>query len=94
MERQTSNLEILEYLKEYFSREDTKDLRFFQGLASLNLVKHVPVVNALGEKLYSLVEDNFNEESIKTLANLKQSIIDEQDIEELNQNTRQDNTAQ
>jgi hypothetical protein len=83
-QRKISNLEILEHLKEYFSREDTAYLRFFQGLATLNLVKHVPVVNALGEQLYSLVEDNFNEESIKTLANLKQSIDEENKVSEDN----------
>ena len=70
MERQSANIEICDKLKEFFSKEENKDLRFFQGLTATKLVKHVPVSNALGVMLYSLVEDNFNEESLITLNNL------------------------
>ena len=68
--RFNANIELCDKLKEFFSKEENKDLRFFQGLISLNLMKMIPVVNALGEPLCSYVEDNFNEESIETLKKL------------------------
>jgi hypothetical protein len=63
MTRQEANLEIVKKLEEFFSKPEHKDVRFFQGLTSMNLFvqQYDDRLNVTG------IEDPFFQESVKTL---------------------------
>ena len=70
MARFNANIEICNRLKEFFGKEENKDLRFWQGLTALELLKHFEVDNDFVSSNFMAIEDNFNEESLVTLKKL------------------------
>lgn len=68
MPRFNANIEICNKLMEFFSKEENKDLRFFQGLQILKLQK-----SQVGHMTSAMVIlDNFHEESLITLKKMKE----------------------
>lgn len=61
MSRQAANIQICNKLRQFFEEEDHKDLRFFQGLFALSLLK---------QNTDSTIQDPFNEESYTTIKNI------------------------
>ena len=70
MERQSANVEICNKLIEFFSKEENKGLRFWQGLTALGLLKHFEIDNDFMSNNFMAIEDNFNEKSLATLKKL------------------------
>jgi len=69
MTRQEANLEIVKKLEEFFSKPEHKDVRFFQGLTSMNLFvqQYDDRLNVTG------IEDPFHQESRTTLEIINKS---------------------
>jgi hypothetical protein len=66
MARFNANIEICNRLKEFFGKEENKELRFFQGLQALKLQNL-----QIGHMTSTMVIlDNFHEESLVTLKKL------------------------
>jgi uncharacterized protein (DUF2164 family) len=67
MTRQETNLEILSTLKEYFEKEENKDIRFFQGMSNLKLF----TLQMDDEFVCIGINDPYYEESVATLDKIK-----------------------
>ena len=70
MSRFNSNVEICNRLKEFFNKEENKDLRFFQGLVALKLLEHELIQGDTFGAEQMIIKDNFSEESLTTLRKL------------------------
>jgi len=64
MPRYNANLEICQKLTEFFEKPENHDLRFFQGLSVLGMIEnqHIDIM---------CIKDNFHEESLATIRNMK-----------------------
>ena len=64
MERKETNMEIIEFLKEYFNLPENEGIRFFQGLSNLGLFNQQfdDRLNCTG------IDDPYYQESSKTLS--------------------------
>lgn len=73
MTRQEANLQIIEELKKYFEKEETKDIRFCQGLFNLSINEFTKVINRVDNPItLPFLIDKYSEESTKTLDKLKE----------------------